>query len=306
MPWTTWLLFTGAPARCAVLSVRCPGPLRSSSPLCSLRAVSCVCGVMGHLAPVYGCARSVCCVACEVSWATWLLFTDVPARCVVLCVRCSGPLGSCPPMCPLGALCCLCGVLDDLAPVNWCARSMRSVACAVFWATRLLITAVPARSVVSPVRCPGPIRSCSPVCQPGLWCCVCGVPGHLAPVHWCARSVRCVACAVSWATWLLLSGVRPLGALCCVCGVLNHLAPVHRCARPLCCVPCAVSWATRVCRLSLWGALSSVQMAAMRNWQELGTLRARRRLSGRRLVCSCQGLGTLLGAHSSIQTAPVP
>ena len=32
---------------------------------------------------------------------------------------------------------------------------------------------------------------------------VCGVLGHLAPFHRCARSVRCFACAVSWATWLL-------------------------------------------------------------------------------------------------------
>ena len=31
---------------------------------------------------------------CAVSWVTWLLFTDVPARCVVLCVRCLGPLCS--------------------------------------------------------------------------------------------------------------------------------------------------------------------------------------------------------------------
>ena len=35
------------------------------------------------------------------------------------------------------------------------------------------------------------------------WGVVCGVLGLLAPVHRCARLVRCFACAVSWATWLL-------------------------------------------------------------------------------------------------------
>ena len=39
------------------------------------------------------------------------------------------------------------------------------------------------------VQCPGPLGSCSPVCPRGLWCCVCGVLGHLASVHRCARSV---------------------------------------------------------------------------------------------------------------------
>ena len=57
------------------------------------------------------------------------------------------------------------------------------------------------------VQCPGPLGSCSPVCPRGLLCCVCGVLGHLAPVHRCARSVCCVACAVSWATWLPFTGV---------------------------------------------------------------------------------------------------
>ena len=58
------------------------------------------------------------------------------------------------------------------------------------------------------VQCPGPLGSCSPVCPCGLLCCVCGVLGQLAPVHRCARSVCCVACAVSWATGLLFTGVR--------------------------------------------------------------------------------------------------
>ena len=58
------------------------------------------------------------------------------------------------------------------------------------------------------VQCPGPLGSCSPVCPRGLLWCVCGVLGQLAPVHRCARSVCCVACAVSWATGLLFTGVR--------------------------------------------------------------------------------------------------
>ena len=58
------------------------------------------------------------------------------------------------------------------------------------------------------VQCPGPLGSCSPVCPRGLLCCVYGVMGHLAPVHRCARSVCCVACGVSWATWLPYTGVR--------------------------------------------------------------------------------------------------
>ena len=263
--WATWLLFTGVPARCVVLCVRCPGPPRSCSPVCPLGVLFCVCGVLGLLAPVHQCARSVCCVACAVSWATWLLFTSVPAWCVVLRVRCPGPLGSCSPVCPLGVLFRVCGVMGHLAPVHRCARSVCSVACAVSWATWLLFTSAPARCVVSRVRCPGPPGSCSPVCPLGVFCCVCGVLGHLAPVHRCARSVCCFVCVVSWATWLLFTGVParcvvlrvrcpgppgscspvcPRGVLCCVCGVLGHLAPVHRCARAVCCVACAVSWAT--------------------------------------------------------------
>ena len=285
--WATWLLFTGAPSRCVVLCVRCPGPLGSCSPVCSLGVLCCVCGVLGHLAPVHRCACWVCCVACVVSWATWLLFTGVPARCVVFRVRCPGPLGSCSPLRPLDVLCCVCGVLGNLAPVHRCARSVCCIACAVSpatwllftgaparcivlrgwcsWATWLLFTGVPARCVALRVRCPGPLGSWSPVCPLGALLCVCGVLGHLAAVHRCARWVCCVACAVSWATWLLFTGaparcvvlrvrcprplgscslVRPLGVLCCVCGVLGHLAPVHRCARSVCCSAHAVSWAT--------------------------------------------------------------
>ena len=263
--WATWLLFTGMPARCVVLRVRCPGPLDSYSPVCPLSLLCCVCGVLGHLAAIHRCACLVRCCACAVSWATWLLFTGVPAQCVVLRVRCPWPLGSCSPVCPLRALLCVCGVLGHLAPVHRCARLVRCCACAVSWATWLLFTGAPAWCVVLLVRCPGPFGSCSPVRLSGVLLCVCGVLGHLAPVRRCARSVRCFACAVSWATWLLFTGapawcvavpvrcpgplgscspVRPLGALFCLCGVLGHLDPVHRCACLVCCCACAVSWAT--------------------------------------------------------------
>ena len=249
--WASWLLFTGVPARCVVLRVRCPGPPGSCSPVCPLGVLFCVCGVPGLLAPVHRCARSVCCVGCAVSWACWLLFSGVPARCVVSRVRCPGPPGSCSPVRPLGVLYCVCGVLGLLAPVHRCARSVCCVACAVSWASWLLFTGVPARCVVLRVRCPGPPGSCSPVYPLGVLFCVCGVLGQLAPVHRCARSVCCVACAVSWASWLLFTGVPawcvvvrvrcpgppgscspvcPLRALFRVCGVLGHLAPVHRCA----------------------------------------------------------------------------
>ena len=97
--WATWLLFTGLHAWRVVLRVRCPGPLGSCSPVCTPGALCCVCGVLGHLAPVHRFALSVRCVPCEVSWATWLLFTSVLARCFVLRVRCPGPLGSCSRVC---------------------------------------------------------------------------------------------------------------------------------------------------------------------------------------------------------------
>ena len=272
--WASWLLFTDAPARCAVLRVRCPGPLGSCSPVCPRGVLCCVRGVLGHLAPVHRCARSVCRVACTVSWAPWLLFTGAPARCAVLRVRCPGPPGSCSPVCPLGVLCCVCGVLGLLAPVQWCARSVCRVACTVSWAPWLLFTGAYARCAVLCARCPGPLGSCSPVCRAcSVFCFVCAASwatgllfaGVLAWfVHRCARSVCCVACAVSWAPWLLFTGVpagcvvlcvrcpgplgscspvRQLGVVLCVRGVLGRLAPVHRCACSVRCFVCGVSWA---------------------------------------------------------------
>ena len=181
--------------------VPCPGPLGPCSPVFPRGLSCCVCGVLVNLAPVHWCARSVCCVACAVSWAPWLPFTGVPAGCVVLRVRCPGPLGSCSPVRPLCVLLCVCGVLSHLAPIHQCACSVFCFVCAVFWATCLLVTGVPARCAALCVRCPGHLGSCSPVCQavPSLCCprcmCVCGVLAHVAPVHRCARCVRC-ACAV--------------------------------------------------------------------------------------------------------------
>ena len=76
------------------------GVLVLSCPSAALR----VCSVLGRWARVHRCARVVCCGASAVSWAGWLLFTGVLARCVVLHVRCPGPLGCCSPVCVLCAM----------------------------------------------------------------------------------------------------------------------------------------------------------------------------------------------------------
>ena len=335
--WAPWLLFTGVPARCVVLRVRCPGPPGSCSPVrplgvlccvcgvlghlapvhpvCPLGVLLCVCGVLGQLAPVHRCARSVCCFACAVSWANWLLFTGVPARCVVLRVRCPGPPGSCSPVCPLGVLCCVCGVLGLLAPVHRCARSVCCVACAVSWATWVFFAGAPARCVVLRVRCLGPPGSCSPVCLLGVLFCVCGVLGLLAPVHRCAHSVCCFACAVSWASWLLFTGVP---ARCVVLRV-RCPGPTGSCS-PVCPLGVLCCCAGRRC-----GALIVHPDGDYRSRQGLGTLGAHTRPSGRRLLvagrgwvpsgralvhphggCSSPaGAGYPPGAHSSIRTAAV-
>ena len=344
--WASWLLFTSVLTRCAELGVRCPGPLSSCLPVCPLGALLRVCGVLGHLAPVHRCAIVVCCGASAVSLATWLLFTGAPARCVALLVRCPQPFGSCSPVCPLGVLLCACGVLGHLPPVHRCARSVLCFACAVSWATWLLLTGVPALCVVLRMRRPGPLNSCSPVCLLGVSCCLCGVLGDLAPVYWCACSflaflVRCPGPLGS------CSPVCPLCVLCCARGVLGLLAPVHRCVRSVCFVSCTVSWApwllftgvlarcavlgvrcpgpigscSLVCSLRvlccvlrvrccmrgalLQGADSSIRTAAVRSRQGLGTLQARTRPSGGRLFCSQQGLGTLPEAHLSVRTAAI-
>ena len=179
------------------------------------------------------------------SLAAWLLFTGEHALrvvlqvrcpwpfgscspvclpwCAVSCVRCPGPVGSGPPVCTLGVRCCVCGVLGPMAPVHRCACSLCCVVCAVFWASWLLSSGVPAPCAVSCVWSPGPCR-CAPVVCVVLcvWC-----PGLFGS---CSPVLRCVAVCVAF-------GVR-----CCVCGDLGRPAPVHRCARPVCGVVWAVSW----------------------------------------------------------------
>ena len=264
--WASWLLSTGVHAVCVVLRVRCPGPLGSCSPVCTLCVWCCVYGVLGLLAPVHRCARSVCGIVCRLSWAAWLLFIGVRVLCVVLCVRCPRPLRSCSPVCTLCVWCCVYGVLGLLAPVHRCARSVCGVACTVSWAFWLLISGVHVLCVVLRVRCPGPPGSCSPVCTPCVWCCGCVVLGRLAPVHRRARSVCGVVCAVSWAAWLLCTGVPAL--VCCVVCTVSwapqlRFTGVHAlcavscawspgpfgpfllvCSCGVCCVACVVSWDT--------------------------------------------------------------
>ena len=182
--------------------VRCPGPLGCCSRVCPCGLLCCVCGVLGHLAPVHRCACSVCCVPCAVSWALWLPFTGVCAGCVVLRVRCPGSLGSCSLVRPLGVLLCVCGVLGHLAPVRRCADSVFCFVCAMSWATWLLFTGVPARAccLVCAVSWAAwllftgvPGRGAPSLCCPRCMC-VCGVLVQVSSVHWCARCVRC-ACS---------------------------------------------------------------------------------------------------------------
>ena len=269
------------PARCVVLRVRCPGPPGSCSPVYPLGVLFCVCGVLGLVALVHRCARSVCCVACAVSWATWLLFTSAPAPSVALLVR---------------------AVLGHLGTVHRCARSVCCFACAVSWTSWLLFTGVPSRCVVLHVRCPGPLGSPSAVCPLGVLRCVCGVLGLLAPVYRCARSVGCVARAVSWAPWLLFTGVpAPFVVLCVRCP-----GPLGSCS-PLCSL-CVLCFALRVgccCAGRHCGARTRPSgrrlFVASRGWVP----------PGRALVhpdggCSQPaGAGYPRGAHSSIRTAAV-
>ena len=183
----------------------------------------------------------------------------------MLRVRRPGPPGSCSPVCTLcvyGVLglpapvhrcarsVCVCGVLGHPAPVHRCARFVCGGACTASWASRLPFTGVHALCVVLCVRRPGPPGSCSPVCTPCAWCCVC----RLALLRLCGAC--CVVRVVSWDTWFVFSGVAVCcgvcvvsGVRCCVCGVLGLPAPVHRCACSVCCVVCAVwVWVrARVC-----------------------------------------------------------
>ena len=140
--WASRLLFTGAHALRVALRVRRPGPPGSCSPVCTLCVWCCVYGVPGLPAPVRRCARSACGVACTASWASWLLFTDVHALCVVSRVRRPGPHGSCSPVCTPCVWCCVYGALGSLAPVHRCARPACGVVRTVSWASRLLFTGV--------------------------------------------------------------------------------------------------------------------------------------------------------------------
>ena len=264
--WATWPLLACVAVRSVELRVRCARPLGSCSPVCCVcgvigpfargcaRAVCCVCRFLGNLVPVHQCAPAVCCVrrvlgclalvhrcarsvcsiACTVSSATGLLFTAVPARCVVLRVRCPWPLGSCSLVCTLRVLCVRCpsplGSYSAVCPFAvWCcvygdsgvlALAHGCAACARSLTTWLLLTGVPTGCVVLCIWGPWPFGLSFPVCQLGLLCPAFGVLRHFAPVHRCARFV------------------------CSVRIVLGHLAPVHRCARSVCCVACAVSSAT--------------------------------------------------------------
>ena len=201
----------------------------------------------------------------------------------MLCVRCPYPLGAWSPVCAVGVFCCVCGVLGHLAPVQWCARSVYGVVCALSLVTRLLFTVVHAPCAL----CPWPCSSCSAVCTLGVLCCVCCVLGHLARVHRCARLVccafrlvgrwapvhrcvcslcfvlcavslatrhlftgvhaRCAMCAVSLATWRLVRSVHAWCVFFCLCHAHGHFALVHQCARVLCFVWCAAVYCALVC-----------------------------------------------------------
>ena len=269
--WAPRLLFTGVHALRVVLRVRCPGPPGSCSPLCTLCVWCCVYGVLGLPAPVHRCARPACGVACTVSWASRLLFTDVYALCVMSRVRRPWPPGSCSPVCTLCVWCCVygvlglpapahrcarsvcvCGVLGLPAPVHRCARFVCGGACTASWASRLPFTGVHALCVVVRVRCPGPFGSCSPVCTLCVWCCVYGVLGLPAPVHRCARSARGVACAV----WPFCARVVRV-VLCVWCpGTLGSCSPVWRCV-----AVCVVS-GVRCCVCGVLGLPAPVHRCA--------------------------------------------
>ena len=183
--WDSWPLFVGVLVWCV---------------LC------CVCGVLGHLVRVLRCCGvlrcvwcSVCGVVCAVPLASRPLFTGAHARCVVLCGRCPGPLGSCSAVCLCGVLCGVFGVLGLLAPVHRCACVVCCVVCAVSGATWLPLTGVPVWRVLCSVF--GVLGLLAPVhrravCLFGVLCVVRGVLGHVAPVHRCACSVCCVVCVV--------------------------------------------------------------------------------------------------------------
>ena len=197
--WATRLLFSGVLVWRVVWCARCPGPRDSCSPVCTLSVRCFVHAVLGLLAPIHRCAVAVCCAVCAVSWATWLLFSRVLVRRVVWCVWCTGPPGSCSPVCRLVVRCFVSGVLGLLAPAGRCACVVCCVVCAVSWATWLPFTAVPLWHVLcclcGVLGLVAPVHRCA-VCLFAVLCVVCRVLGHVAPVHQCACLVCCVVCVV--------------------------------------------------------------------------------------------------------------
>ena len=126
------------------------GVLVLSCPSAALR----VCSVLGRWAPVHRCARAVCGGASAVSWASWLLFTGVLARCVVLHVRCPGPLGSCSPMCVLCAVrVCHGWLCPSSSPPNYTAGTAMGSWCGGAIALCSLACVVGAVAAVAPQGC---------------------------------------------------------------------------------------------------------------------------------------------------------
>ena len=163
-----------------------------------------------------------------------------------------GRSGGCPAMWSISYQKGYCSRLSGVRPPHPCG----------FIAGPLCLAGEPLRDCVPACLSPGASMAPDDVCH-GRQCSVAGVgpvaleyrschwPSGLACWPQCVRPMGCwffpvprplYVCAVSWATWLLFSGVPTW--LCCVCSVLGHLAPVHRCARPVGCVVCAVVWAT--------------------------------------------------------------
>ena len=75
-------------------------------------------GVCLGVAP---CLRGACCVACAVSWASWLLFTGVLCACSVCCVLCAVSWATWL-LFTVGMFCVVCGVCGVGEGVGVCSR----------------------------------------------------------------------------------------------------------------------------------------------------------------------------------------
>ena len=198
----SWFLFADVPAQFVLLRVRCRWPLGSCLPVRPLDVLCCAFGVLGHLAPVHRYARSVCCVLRSASLATWLLFTSVRARYVVLRVRCPWPLGACSPVCSCGVFCVVCcGVLrfSVSVVVLSCARRARAPYAFSAWCVFLGVVVVAWHLVL----CLGCGRRCASLARL-VAPCWCEVP---PPVR--SLSVRRSALPSPWC--LPQPGARALG-----------------------------------------------------------------------------------------------